>query len=258
MSVCLGQRVGGTASGHQVRRSGLRNQSDSGADSKAQTGASIGAVTGTGSVSVSGSVSGSKPRLGWGLVLAGLVWLAGCASTPPASFYALSPLPEARDRQGSLTEGDLSLGIGPVTLPDFLDRPQLVDRSGANRLEVDEFQRWGGSLRADIVNILSENLAHLLGTSRVLILPAEVRVPVRYRLVADILRFEPGEDGQAHLKVRWALIDPEAETTRAMRESSFRQPYAPGDRDSQVAALSACLGAFSREVAATLQSLPRN
>ncbi len=144
------------------------------------------------------------PRLGWGLVLAGLVWLAGCASTPPASFYALSPLPEARDRQGSLTEGDLSLGIGPVTLPDFLDRPQLVDRSGANRLEVDEFQRWGGSLRADIVNILSENLAHLLGTSRVLILPAEVRVPVQYRLVADILRFEPGDDGHAHLKVRWA------------------------------------------------------
>ncbi|TNF57324.1 MAG: hypothetical protein EP309_00660, partial [Gammaproteobacteria bacterium] len=93
------------------------------------------------------------PRLG--LLLAVLVWLAGCASTPPASFHALSPLPEARDRQGSLTEGDLSLGIGPVTVPDFLDRPQLVTRPGANRLEVDEFQRWGGSLRADIVNILS-------------------------------------------------------------------------------------------------------
>ena len=195
-------------------------------------------------------------ELRWGMLLAGAVWLAGCASTPPASFHALSPLPEARDRQASLTEGEFSLGIGPVTLPDFLDRPQLVTRPGANRLEVDEFQRWGGSLRADIVNILGENLAHLLGTSQVLILPTEVRVPVRYRLIADILRFEPGDDGQAHLKVRWALIDPAAETTRAMRESSYRQPYVSADPDSQVAALSACLGAFSREVAATLQGLP--
>lgn len=188
--------------------------------------------------------------------LAGLALMAGCASSPPSSFYLLSPLAEAKARQEVLAEGGSSLGIGPVTLPDFLDRPQMVFRAGPNRIDIDEYQRWGGSLRADIINTMSENLAHLLGTSRVVVLPTEVRLPVDYRLVVDILRFEAGDDGQAHLKVRWAVIDPSAEVALAMRESSYRHPFATGDRDAQVAALSTTLGDFSREVAETIHGLP--
>ena len=192
-----------------------------------------------------------------GLPLAGLAWLAGCASSPASNFYILSPLPEAKARQETLVEGEVSLGIGPVTLPDYMDRPQMVSGIvGAGRIEVDEYQRWGGSLRADIVNTLGENLAHLLGTSRVVILPAEVKLPVQYRLVVDILRFEADRDGQALLKARWALIDPSAEVALAMRESSFRQPFAKADPDAQVAALSATLGDLSREVAETIRGLP--
>ena len=191
-----------------------------------------------------------------GLPLAGLAWLAGCASSPASSFYILSPLPEAKARQETLVEGEVSLGIGPVTLPDYMDRPQMVSGIvGAGRIEVDEYQRWGGSLRADIVNTLGENLAHLLGTSRVVILPAEVKLPVQYRLVVDILRFEADSDGQALLKARWALIDPSAEVALAMRESSFRQPFAKAGPDAQVAALSATLGDLSREVAETIRGL---
>lgn len=190
------------------------------------------------------------------LPLAGLALLTACASSPESSFYILSPLPEAKSRQETLVEGRLSLGIGPVTVPDYLDRPQRVSGVGNQRIEVDEYQRWGGSLRADIANTLGENLAHLLGTSRVVMLPAEVKLPVQYRLVVDILRFEAERDGQVLLKARWALIDPSAEVALAMRESSFRQPFAKADPDAQVAALSAALGDLSREVAEAIRRLP--
>ena len=190
------------------------------------------------------------------LPLAGLALLTACASSPESSFYILSPLPEAKSRQETLVEGRLSLGIGPVTVPDYLDRPQRVSGVGNQRIEVDEYQRWGGSLRADIANTLGENLAHLLGTSRVVMLPAEVKLPVQYRLVVDVLRFEAESDGQVLLKARWALIDPSAEVALAMRESSFRQPFAKADPDAQVAALSAALGDLSREVAEAIRRLP--
>ncbi len=190
------------------------------------------------------------------LPLAGLALLTACASSPESSFYILSPLPEAKSRQETLVEGRLSLGIGPVTVPDYLDRPQRVSGVGNQRIEVDEYQRWGGSLRADIANTLGENLAHLLGTSRVVMLPAEVKLPVQYRLVVDVLRFEAESDGQVLLKARWALIDPSAEVALAMRESSFRQPFAKADPDAQVAALSAALGDLSNEVAETIRGLP--
>ena len=84
-------------------------------------------------------------------------------------------------------------------------------------------------------------------------MPAEVKLPVQYRLVVDVLRFEAESDGQALLKARWALIDPSAEVALAMRESSFRQPFAKADPDAQVAALSATLGDLSREVAETIR-----
>ncbi|MFZ1536137.1 MAG: PqiC family protein [Chromatiaceae bacterium] len=190
------------------------------------------------------------------LLLTGPALMAGCASSPTSSFYILSPLPEAKARQGTLVEGKISLGIGPITLPDYMDRPQMVSGVGAQRIEVDEYQRWGGSLRADIANTLSENLAHLLGTSRVVIMPAEVKLPVQYRLIVTILRFDADNEGQALLKVRWALIDPNAETALTMRESAYRQSFDQGDRAAQVAALSATLGDFSREVADTIRSQP--
>ena len=87
-------------------------------------------------------------------------------------------------------------------------------------------------------------------------LPAEVKVPIQYRLVVDVLRFEAESDGQVLLKARWALIDPSAEVALAMRESSFRQPFAKADPDAQVAALSAALGDLSREVAEAIRRLP--
>ena len=74
--------------------------------------------------------------------------------------------------------------------------------------------------------------------------------------MVDILRFEADSDGQALLKARWALIDPSAEVALAMRESSFRQPFAKAGPDAQVAALSATLGDLSREVAETIRGLP--
>jgi len=192
------------------------------------------------------------------LVWTSLALLSACASSPPVDFYVLSPLPEAQARTQSLREGDLSLGIGPLSLPDFLDRPQLVSRTAPNRLELDEYQRWGGSLRTDFVNVLAENLAHLLGSSRVQILPAEVPLPLDYRLVVEVLRFGIAEDGQAHLKVRWALVKPATETALVRRESTYRRPRAQQDPAAQVAALSATLGDFSREVAETLGGLPRS
>ncbi|MCB1821939.1 MAG: membrane integrity-associated transporter subunit PqiC, partial [Candidatus Competibacteraceae bacterium] len=82
--------------------------------------------------------------------MAGLFMLAGCGSTPPTAFYTLSPLSASLPTaQTSASRSDVTIGVGPVTVPEFLDRPQIVTRTTANRLDVDEFHRWGGSLQED-------------------------------------------------------------------------------------------------------------
>jgi len=188
------------------------------------------------------------------LILAGM---AGCASTPPSSFYVLTPLAEAEQRQGALIGTGITVGVGPMIFPDFLDRPQIVSRSSGNQLDLDELHRWGGSLEDSFLRTFGENLAHLLGTAQILVYPAEVRFPIQFRIIGNVLRFEGGADGQAVLKVRWAVVDPYSERPLIVRETAYRNRIVGAGRDALVAALSASLGDFSREVAEALTQLPK-
>lgn len=183
--------------------------------------------------------------------------LGGCASTPPASFYSLSPLPRT-DAVAAPERDALSLGLGPVSFPAFLDRPQIVSRTSANQLELDDFNRWGGTLQDDFVRVWGENLGQLLGSHRILVLPSEIHYPLDFRVSADVLAFEGMPDGQAQLDVRWSVLDAESAQVIAVHQGSYRQRLAPpGDKGALIAALSAVLGDFSRDVAATLRELPR-
>ncbi|WP_462320114.1 PqiC family protein [Halochromatium sp.] len=214
------------------------------------------------------------------LVLLGLLLalLGACASSPPSSFYLLTPLPEADGRNSDIRGGKLSIGIGPVVFPQFLDRPQLVVRDGSNRLELEEFNRWGGTLQDDFLRVWGENLGYLLDTSRILIFPSESRAPLDFRITAEVVNFEGRQDGEAVLKVRWAVMDPRLEQTLASRDDLYRCPIRPipattdrgqmqvlglmaadtgQDSEAIVAAMSRCLGRFSRDVAEVLKGLPK-
>jgi uncharacterized lipoprotein YmbA len=215
------------------------------------------------------------------LVICALVpLLSGCAGTPSSTFYVLTPIPEAGVRGSDIAGGGMSVGIGPVIFPEFLDRPQIVSRAGYNRLEVDEFHRWGGTVQDDFLRVWGENLTHLLGTSRVLVLPSESRMPIDFRITAEVISFGGMPDDHSVLKVRWAVMDSYLEQTLTAREDVYRCPIvlaaeagagtAPAtsgsDADAEnaaeqseamVAAMSRCLGEFSRDVAGVLRSLPK-
>lgn len=183
-----------------------------------------------------------------------VVVLGGCASTPPSTFYTLSALPT--DEQ--IPADGLAIGLGPVSLPVFLDRPQIVSRETDNRLKVDELHRWGGTVQDDFLRVWSENLALLLGTSRILIFPSEIRFALDFRIAAEVLAFEQGADGQAVLRVRWMVMDGRTDEVLLVRQQTYRERIAaPGDTNAMLAALSATVGDFSKDVASALRALPR-
>ena len=182
---------------------------------------------------------------------------AGCASSPPSSFYTLSPLPAAAG-QVAPAGTDLGIGLGPVTFPAFLDRPQIVSRDSGNRLTLDEYRRWGGTIQDDFLRVWGENLSYLVGTSRIVVFPTEVRSSLDFRIAADVLTFEGTPAGEAVLKVRWAVLDPYLEQGLATYETAYRRPLAaPKDGSALIAAMSATLGDFSKDVAAALKRLPK-
>lgn len=225
-----------------------------------------------------GRCQGSR-LLGWGMLCCALL-TASCASSPPSRFYTLTPLPEAAQRSVEISGGALAIGIGPVVFPQFLDRPQLVVRDGANRLALEEFNRWGGTVQDDFLRVWGENLAYLLDTSRILIFPSESRMPLDFRVTAEVVSFEGRADAEAVLKVRWSVMDERLQRALASREDVYRCPVRGGEAPEQagpgiglsggagvglspqrseaiVAAMSRCLGRFSEDVATVIRALPK-
>lgn len=129
----------------------------------------------------------------------------GCSILQPqpdrTRYYvlaALAPPPAVFDR-------DLRVGIGPLILPDYLARYQMVRRKGLTELRYSDINRWAETLADGAGRTLVENVAMLVGTKRVMLLPAPIRGEPDVTVPIEIIRFEPDPDGDVNLVARWVV-----------------------------------------------------
>ena len=193
-------------------------------------------------------------RLAVGTVLMLGLFLNGCGGTSrSAKFYTLSPVQSTgmTGKQAPLSDTtSVTIGVGPVEIPDYLDRQQIVTRSAQNEIEVSEFDRWAGSLRDDVSRVLVENLSILLPPDKkVSVVPWNHGGPFQYRMAVHVARFDvtPGES--VWLKARWTIFDRDGRTVVLSQESNLREPLNARDYPTMVAVMAKALGTFSRELA---------
>ena len=188
------------------------------------------------------------------LVASAALALGAClGGGPKPSFYALSS-----DASGSplAAKPELGLVVGPIEFPRYLDRPELVARDGANQLVVADAHRWGGSLRNEILRVVSDDLGRLLGTSRVVAYPSEPRFAANYRVLLDLREFERVAGGDVVLRARWTIASSAGGAALVVEEASIAQPVASSSWNDVVAAESAALGALTRRIAERIATLP--
>jgi len=186
--------------------------------------------------------------------LAGALLLTGCARTAPVSYYQLSALEAARNAPAT-EAGKMVLGIGPVRLAEYLDRPQIVTRLTPNRLQLADSHRWAEPLSENIPRVLGENLSALLGTERILLHPWPAFRVTDYQLLVEVLHFENESDGAARLVAFWSVKGRDGGIVLSERRSSYLVPARNQDQEGQVAALNAALGSLCREIAQELRPL---
>lgn len=187
-------------------------------------------------------------------VLCALV-LGGCLGSAPPHFYALRSASGEAAGAPLAAHPELGLAVGPLELPRYLDRPELVTQDDSNRLTVLDAHRWGGSLRTDILRVVADDLGRLLGTARVAVYPAEPRFRADYRVLLDVrdIQATPGEN--VTLLVRWTLASMRDGSAVAVEETRIEQPIASGSYDDLVAADSAAFGSLSRRIAEKIATL---
>jgi uncharacterized lipoprotein YmbA len=171
----------------------------------------------------------------------------GCGSAPRESFYTLSAGAAAENEAPAAAKGAPSIAVGPVSLPDVVDRPQLVVHLAANRVTILEQQRWAEPLKAAIPRIIAENLSQLLGTSKVSAYPQAPVGEPDYRVHVDIQRFESAPGGPVTVDARWTVRKGTGEPTAGQ---SLARESAGGDGyEAMVGAYSRALATVSRAIA---------
>jgi uncharacterized lipoprotein YmbA len=171
-------------------------------------------------------------------------------------FYTLNSVIETpATAQVAAADQDLAIGVGPMVIPKTIARPQIVTRSGPNRLEVDEFHRWAGSLREDFLRVLSANLSILLKTNWVATHPWEDYFKPTYRIVLDVHQFDGSLGEQVLLNVTWTITGQDGRKALLVRKSIITQPVSGKDYEAFVSAKSRVLATFSREIATEIKNL---
>ena len=191
------------------------------------------------------------------IVLFIAVLLAGCrSSAPPVQFYTLSSLSTATENANPTDVApNIAVGVGPVEIPKVLDRPQIVTRTGPNKITLDEFHRWAGPLQADFARVLAENISLLLGIDQVAVYPWEVGFEPNYRIALDIRSFEGQWGKDVRLDVIWRVADQTGQKTLAVKKSLITEPLPAANYETLVAAQSQAIAQLSREIVQEIRNL---
>jgi uncharacterized lipoprotein YmbA len=193
-------------------------------------------------------------------VLLLLFLLPGCLSfpsSPSPRFYTLEPIKEVSgvELSGADHLSNAVLGVGPVTIPEYLNRPQMVTRNSDNSIEFAQFDRWAEPLDAGIARIIARNFSLLLPKASVEIFPWNSIIPIKYQVIMEIIQLDCRLDGDALLLVQWSVIDGKEKKVLLTKRSEYRKPIESKNYSGLIQAVSSICGSLSTEIAQVLTQL---
>lgn len=186
-------------------------------------------------------------------VLASFLLLA-CGSSPPVRYFSLSTMDVAHQQDG---DDSVVLGFGPLRMPEYLNRSQIVTRGAGAEMQVHEFSRWTEPLDEAFHRIISADVDNLLEGVIVIAFPWEsiIRTEVHYRLLGDVIRFDADRSGGIVLEVQWGISEIESgPRVKAHRSRYEAQAARPDDPAAIAVAMNEALRLFSRDIASEFEA----
>jgi uncharacterized lipoprotein YmbA len=171
--------------------------------------------------------------------------LSSCSRSPRVTFYTLNSA--TRPETYAVSESPFSLEIGPITIPEMYDRPQLVVRTDSNRVELLENHRWAAPLKSEIQRVIAGDLEVMLKPARVASYPQNAGMDADFRVLVDIQRFDVTGGKGVDLEALWSLSRNGELLKRG--KTSVRESVSGSSTDAMVAAYGRALGTVSRDIA---------
>lgn len=173
--------------------------------------------------------------------------LAACGSTPQSSYYRLNTTASG----GSGAEP--ALGIGPVQIPEYLNRNSLVFTRGDNQLHIATFERWAEPLANGVQRVLGLKLSGALDTQNIRPFPWPHSDAPDYGIQVWILTLDAAPEA-TRLVAEWRLYTPGEDREVARRISRYEETGTRADGDALAASYSRLLGRLGDEIAAAIRA----
>jgi len=196
------------------------------------------------------------------LALALALIIAGCTMLAPhqdrTRFIVLAPVPNGAANGAHPNEGQklssAAIGLGPIQLPEYLDRPEQVIRTSPNGFELSETDRWAEPLADNFRHVLASDLSELLGTSNIAQYPWNPGIRLDYIVHVQVQRFEADASQKAELAGRWDLRAPTNQIL-ASRDTQLSHPMPTLNGDATAAALSEDVAELAGQIASAITQL---
>lgn len=171
----------------------------------------------------------------------------GCASPAPR-FYTLGGTTAPAG-----SPSNLSVVVGPVSVPALVDRPQMVFSKSAGQVQIDEFNRWAMPLSDNISRALVADLAQALGTTQVWPHSPPISATADVQVVVNVQRFETTPGDAALIGVMWTVRRGTGGSTK-VGHSLVRETIAGPGVEPAVAAHSRALARVSADIASAIRA----
>jgi uncharacterized lipoprotein YmbA len=187
------------------------------------------------------------------------MFFTGCLGakgpTQSTKFYVLNSLYSLEKKEALVAKmPNITIGVGPVELPKYINRPHIVTRAIQNEIQIEEFERWAEPIDSNFFRVLADNLSILLQTDNIVSFPAKRSTKVDYQVAVTVTRFDGVVGENALLRARWSIYGENGEKKLISKHSVYKQPVIGEELKDLVSAQSLALAHFSNDIAQAIAS----
>lgn len=193
------------------------------------------------------------------LLFALAVTAGGCSVLSPqpdrSRFFVLTPSPNSHSvAPAAVTESgpSVAVGLGPVTIPRYLRRPEVVTRISTTELAVSDNDRWAEPLNASVASVLAQDLSTDLPGVQIVPFPWSEKSQVRYCVSVRFLHLETTAGGEANVEAVWKIRESSNNRLVQSGTTTANRPAGAGPALASTA-LSEGIGQIGREIAQALR-----
>ena len=150
---------------------------------------------------------------------------------------------------------NMVIEVGPVKIPEYQNRPQIVIQNKDKTLTFSEFDRWGESLDISLARLINQDMALMLPGANIQMFPANLTMPIKYQIIVDVLQLKSELDKDIFLVVQWSILDVQNNKVMFTKRSEFRQVIDPPNYAGLAQTLSAVCISLSSEIAKEIASI---